>query len=165
MQALNWRVGTILVLVVLILALSLIASVWGVAPIPVKTVIKMVVSKIPLLQNLVGEVKPENDSIGLPAIKYLIDRAKFTHPDKSQAVFLIWDGHLITPAGQNALLKTLEESRPYEQFIITTHNHNLLLDTIISRCQIISLTKTAGKTIDKNILLTFGRSRQIITSS
>ncbi len=55
MPVLNWRVGTILVLVVLILALSLIASVWGVAPIPAKTVIKMVISKVPLLQNLVGK--------------------------------------------------------------------------------------------------------------
>ncbi len=107
------------------------------------------------LQNLVGEVKPENDSISLPAIKYLIDRAKFSHPDKSQAVFMIWDGHLITPAGQNALLKTLEESRSYEQFILTTHNHHLLLDTIISRCQVISLTQNNKKALDKNVLLTF----------
>ena len=85
---------------------------------------------------------PENDSIGLPAIKFLIDRAKFTPPQKSQAVFLIRSGHLITPAGQNALLKTLEESKPEEQFIITTHNHHLLLPTICSRCQLIRL---AGK--------------------
>lgn len=92
------------------------------------------------LQNLVSEVQPENDSIGLPAIKFLIDRAKFSSPVKSQAVFLIHSGHLITPAGQNALLKTLEESRPEEQFIITTHNHHLLLDTILSRCQLISLS-------------------------
>ncbi|OGD71643.1 hypothetical protein A3D09_02120 [Candidatus Collierbacteria bacterium RIFCSPHIGHO2_02_FULL_49_10] len=107
------------------------------------------------LGNLVGEVKPENDSIGLLAIKYLIDRAKFSHPDKSQAVFLIHDGHLVTPAGQNALLKTLEESKPYEQFIITTHNHHLLLETIISRCQIISLTQKTPKTIDGNFLKDF----------
>ncbi|MFZ2202107.1 MAG: hypothetical protein WAV56_01790 [Microgenomates group bacterium] len=94
------------------------------------------------LGNLVSEVVPENDSIGLPAIKFLIDRAKFTPPQKSQAVFLIRSGHLITPAGQNALLKTLEESKPEEQFIITTHNHHLLLPTICSRCQLIRL---AGK--------------------
>lgn len=91
------------------------------------------------LGNLVSEVVPENDSIGLPAIKFLIDRAKFTPPQKSQAVFLIRSGHLITPAGQNALLKTLEESKPEEQFIITTHNHYLLLPTISSRCQLVRL--------------------------
>lgn len=54
-MVLKWRVGTIFILVVLILALSLVAAVWGVARIPAKTVIKMVMSKIPLLQNLVGK--------------------------------------------------------------------------------------------------------------
>ncbi len=107
------------------------------------------------LQNRVGEVKPENDSIGLPAIKYLIDRAKFSHPDKSQAVFLIHDGHLITPIAQNALLKTLEESKPYEQFIITTPNHHLLLETIISRCHVISLKKTTENIFDQSVLKAF----------
>lgn len=91
------------------------------------------------LSNLVSEVMPTDNSIGLPAIKYLIDRAKFTHPDKSLAVFLIRDSHLITREGQNALLKTLEESKNWQQFILTTHNHHLLLETIISRSQIKSL--------------------------
>lgn len=107
------------------------------------------------LQNLVSEVKPIENSIGLPAIKYLIDRAKFTYPEKSTAVFLIYDGHLITPAGQNALLKTLEESKPYEQFIIVTPNHHLLLETIISRCQIISLKKPIITQLDQSALRNF----------
>lgn len=107
------------------------------------------------LQNLIGEVKPENDSIGLPAIKYFIDRAKFSHPEKSQAVFLIWDSHLITPAGQNAILKTLEESKPWEQFIITTPNRHLLLETIVSRCQVINLKKTTETPLDQSVLKSF----------
>lgn len=94
------------------------------------------------LANLTSEVVPENDSIGLPAIKFLIDRAKFIPAQKSQAVFLIRSGHLVTPAGQNALLKTLEESKPEEQFIITTTNHHLLLPTICSRCQVIRLAES-----------------------
>lgn len=107
------------------------------------------------LQNLVSEVRPTENSIGLAAIKYLIDRAKFSHPEKSSAVFLIYDGHLITPIGQNALLKPLEESKPYEQFIIVTPSHHLLLETIISRCQIISLKKTAITQIDQFALKNF----------
>lgn len=107
------------------------------------------------LQNLVSEVIPENDSIGLPAIKYLIDRAKFSHPDKNMAVFLIRHGHLITHAGQNALLKTLEESRPWQQFIITTYNHHLLLDTITSRCQIKNLSTHFDRKANPENLKTF----------
>lgn len=104
------------------------------------------------LGTLTSEVTPENGSIGLPAIKFLIDRAKFTPAQKSQAVFLIRSGHLITPAGQNALLKTLEESKPEEQFIITTHNHYLLLPTITSRCQLIRLAESAKPEINQALL-------------
>ncbi len=100
------------------------------------------------LQNLVHEIRPENDSIGLPAVKFLIDRAKFSSPAKSQAVYLIHSGHLITPIAQNALLKTLEESRPEEQFILTTHNHHLLLDTILSRCRLIALASPPTQTLE-----------------
>lgn len=107
------------------------------------------------LQNLVSEVRPTENSIGLPAIKYLIDRAKFTYPEKSTAVFLIYDGQLITSAGQNALLKTLEESKPYEQFIIVTPNHHLLLETIVSRCQIIGLEKPTTTQLDQSALRNF----------
>lgn len=107
------------------------------------------------LQNLVSEVRPTENSIGLPAIKYLIDRAKFTYPEKSTAVFLIYDGQLVTPAGQNALLKTLEESKSYEQFIIVTPNHHLLLETIISRCQIVNLEKTVIAQLDQSSLRNF----------
>lgn len=106
------------------------------------------------LGNVVSELRPENDSIGLPAIKFFIDRTKFTYPRTSESVFLIRDGHLITPAGQNALLKTLEESKPQEQFIITTINHYLLLPTICSRCQIIRLDET-GTSLDKKSLSDF----------
>ena len=104
------------------------------------------------LSNLTSEVVPENDTIGLPAIKFLIDRAKFTPVQKSQAVFLIRSGHLITPAGQNALLKTLEESKPEEQFIITTTNHHLLLPTISSRCQLVRLISTTQPATDQPLL-------------
>ena len=104
------------------------------------------------LSNLTSEVVPENDTIGLPAIKFLIDRAKFTPAQKSQAVFLIRSGHLITPAGQNALLKTLEESKPEEQFIITTTNHHLLLPTISSRCQLVRLISATQPTTDQLLL-------------
>lgn len=107
------------------------------------------------LQNLVSEVRPIENSIGLPAIKYLIDRAKFTYPEKSAAVFLIYDGQLITPAGQNALLKTLEESKSYEQFIIITPNHNLLLDTVVSRCQVVPLGKATPSLPDSASLRNF----------
>lgn len=109
------------------------------------------------LQNLVGQVKPENDSISLAAIKFLIDRAKFS-PGQKQAVFLITDGHLVTPAGQNALLKTLEESLPEQQFIITTPNRYLLLPTVTSRCQVIAFPSTKASSPNNSYLADFTKN-------
>lgn len=117
------------------------------------------------LQNLVSQVKPENDSIGLAAIRFLIDRARFC-PGQKQAVFLIRNGHLATPAGQNALLKTLEESLPEQQFIITTHNQHLLLPTIVSRCQVIHLiSQKTPDHLNLNLLKDFADTTCTIAKS
>lgn len=45
----------------------------------------------------------------------------------------------MTLGAQNAFLKLLEEPRPNVHFIIATHRSDLLLPTIISRCQKLSL--------------------------
>ena len=52
-------------------------------------------------------------------------------------IVLIDDAHLMNEAASNCLLKTLEEPSN-GIFILLTSRLNLLLDTIISRCQLIS---------------------------
>ncbi len=49
-------------------------------------------------------------------------------------VLIIRDAHEMNPAGQNALLKTLEEPPGEAQIILTTHKPELLLPTVRSRC-------------------------------
>ena len=58
-------------------------------------------------------------------------------------ICLIYQAENLTTEAQNALLKTLEEPPPSTHLILLTSNHHRLLDTIISRSQIIS------KTIDR----------------
>lgn len=63
-------------------------------------------------------------------------------------VALIHQAHQLTLAAQNALLKTLEEPPGKTKIIITSDQPGLLLDTIISRCEIRSdkqTTKLDGK--------------------
>ena len=48
---------------------------------------------------------------------------------------IIDDAHLMTAEAQNALLKVLEEPNPSSILILVTANPELLLPTIISRCQ------------------------------
>ena len=56
--------------------------------------------------------------------------------NSEKKIVLIIDAHLLNEAASNCLLKTLEEPSN-GMFILLTSKLNLLLDTIISRCQII----------------------------
>ena len=65
-------------------------------------------------------------------------------------IVLIIDAHLLNEAASNCLLKTLEEPSN-GIFILLTSKLNLLLDTIISRCQIVRFRSFSSKKI-KSIL-------------
>jgi len=70
--------------------------------------------------------------------------------DSEKKIVLIVDAHLLNEAASNCLLKTLEEPSN-GIFILLTPKINLLLDTIISRSQIIRFRSFSGKQI-KSIL-------------
>ena len=60
---------------------------------------------------------------------------------------IIHDAHNLSEEAQNALLKTLEEPPENTQLLLLTTNSELLLSTILSRCQVIELpNKTATLT-------------------
>ena len=61
-------------------------------------------------------------------------------------IVLIIDAHLLNEAASNCLLKTLEEPSN-GIFILLTSKINLLLDTIISRCQIVKFRSFSSKEI------------------
>ena len=70
--------------------------------------------------------------------------------ESEKKIVLISDAHLLNEAASNCLLKTLEEPSN-GIFILLTSKLNLLLDTIISRCQIVRFRSISSKQI-KSIL-------------
>ena len=70
--------------------------------------------------------------------------------NSEKKIVLIIDAHLLNEAASNCLLKTLEEPSN-GIFILLTSKLNLLLDTIISRCQIVRFRSISSKQI-KSIL-------------
>jgi len=70
--------------------------------------------------------------------------------NSEKKIVLIIDAHLLNEAASNCLLKTLEEPNN-GIFILLTSKLNLLLDTIISRCQIVRFQSFSSKQI-KSIL-------------
>lgn len=83
-------------------------------------------------------IEPEKNSITIDKIR---DIAKFvsTKPfESNNKVVLIKQADLMRTEASNALLKNLEEPKPFVYFILLTDNKNKLLKTIISRCQVIN---------------------------
>ena len=66
--------------------------------------------------------------------------------NSEKKIVLINDAHLLNEAASNCLLKTLEEPSN-GIFILITSKLNLLLDTIISRCQIVRFKSLSSKQI------------------
>ncbi len=66
--------------------------------------------------------------------------------NSEKKIVLIIDAHLLNEAASNCLLKTLEEPSN-GIFILLTSKLNLLLNTIISRCQIIRFRSFSSKQI------------------
>jgi DNA polymerase-3 subunit delta' len=66
--------------------------------------------------------------------------------NSEKKIVLIIDAHLLNEAASNCLLKTLEEPSN-GIFILLTSKLNLLLDTIISRCQIVRFHSFSSKQI------------------
>ena len=64
--------------------------------------------------------------------------------NSGKKIVLIIDAHLLNEAASNCLLKTLEEPNN-GIFILLTSKLNLLLDTIISRCQVIRFRSFSRK--------------------
>ena len=66
--------------------------------------------------------------------------------NSDKKIVLIIDAHLLNEAASNCLLKTLEEPSN-GIFILLTSKLNLLLDTIISRCQLVRFRSFSSKQI------------------
>jgi DNA polymerase-3 subunit delta' len=67
--------------------------------------------------------------------------------NSEKKIVLIFDAHLLNEAASNCLLKTLEEPSN-GIFILLTSKLKLLLDTIISRCQILRFRSFSSKQIN-----------------
>ena len=76
---------------------------------------------------------------------------------------LIIDAHLLNEAASNCLLKTLEEPSN-GIFILITSKLNLLLDTIISRCQIVRFRSFSNQQI-KSILNDYLNTSKLNTNT
>lgn len=90
-----------------------------------------------IAHNPYAREKPwSNPSIGIDRIR-LLRRLCNMKPSTDYRVMVIAEAEKMTAAASNALLKILEEPPPNTFLILTTSSINMLLSTIVSRCQVV----------------------------
>ena len=81
--------------------------------------------------------------IGVDDVRSQIVAAMTTQPFKYRyKVFIVDNAETLTPAAQNALLKTIEEPAPYGVFLFLASHVHTLLPTLLSRCVLVKLGET-----------------------
>lgn len=95
--------------------------------------------------------KKNTQSIGIEDIKKVQEKL-FLKPIQSQIkLIIIEDSQLLTTEAQNALLKVLEEPPANTHIILATETKEVLLPTILSRCQLIELEQEQKTLPEKTI--------------
>jgi DNA polymerase-3 subunit delta' len=77
--------------------------------------------------------------VGIDSVRELRRQLSLTSFEGGWQVALLTDFHDATIEAQNALLKTLEEPSPKVVLIVTARQAELLLPTIVSRCEVLAL--------------------------
>lgn len=95
-------------------------------------------------------------SISVDAVRELRSRVFISPVESEHKFFIIRDADLMTVQAQNALLISLEEPPAFATFILLVTDKSLLLETIRSRCVILSTEKLNDDTIAESLKNTDG---------
>lgn len=72
--------------------------------------------------------------------------------ESAYKIVVFQKAHLMTDRAQNRILKVLEEPPEYAVFIFLTSQTDLMLDTVLSRCQVICEDETTEVNIDEPMM-------------
>ena len=105
-------------------------------------------------------IEPEKGLIKKGEVEALIKNVTKAPFESLRKVFIIDDSHKMNLEAKNALLKTLEEPPGYINIILITSSSNLLLPTILSRCQGIKFYPVYSKKIADLLVSLYGKSKE-----
>ncbi|MGB9779648.1 DNA polymerase III subunit delta' [Caldanaerobacter sp.] len=97
-------------------------------------------------------IEPEGDAIKVDTIRYINGEINIKPYESFKKIFIIDRADKMTTAAQNAFLKTLEEPPSYGLFILISPRAELLLPTVVSRCNIIRFKKEREEVIKEYLV-------------
>lgn len=106
------------------------------------------VQVIGLAQNVNSNESRPRAEISIDQIRQMQHSASLPPFEGNCKVFIIEEAQLLSTEAANCLLKTLEEPAGKVVFILLTANENLLLPTVVSRCQRLELRPLAVAEIE-----------------
>ena len=104
-------------------------------------------------------IEPDGKKIKIEQIRYLQKKMQEKPIISDKKVYVINDADKMTTEAQNCLLKTLEEPPEYGTIILIGSNENAFLNTIKSRCMIVSF-----KPIENNLMEKYMKDNYGITN-
>lgn len=104
-------------------------------------------------------IEPEKGLIKKGEVEALIKSVTKAPFESLRKIFIIDDSHKMNLEAKNALLKTLEEPPGYINIILITSSSNLLLPTILSRCQGIKFYPVDSKKIADLLISLYDKSK------
>jgi DNA polymerase-3 subunit delta' len=96
-------------------------------------------------------IEPEKDIISIERIRGLKKKLSLSPIKNGWKSAIIDDAHLLTPDAQSSLLKLLEEPKGRTVIILISPDPNLLLPTIVSRCQLVRFWLVPQKEIESHL--------------
>jgi len=97
-------------------------------------------------------VAPDPDRIRIAQVRDLAYQLALSPLQGNWRVCVIRDVDRATPEAANALLKTLEEPPSHAILILTVSDASLLLPTIVSRCQVLTLRAVPPETVERALV-------------
>lgn len=85
-------------------------------------------------------------------IRDLRDKVRLSPLQLRKKIYIIDEVHMVSTAGFNALLKTLEEPPKHAMFILCTTEAHKVPETIVSRCSKINFTKASKSEMVESLM-------------
>lgn len=82
----------------------------------------------------------DGKEIPVSQVRALRSDAYIRPNEARRKVYVVENAHNLNPSAQNAMLKLLEEGPAYGAFLLLTENASALLETVRSRCEVLSLS-------------------------
>ena len=106
--------------------------------------------------DLIIPAREKENSIGVGDIRKMRADVQVKPYSSSRKIYILEDAEKMTPAAQNALLKTLEEPPSYAVIILLADGTSAFLPTIMSRCVTLPLRPVPEKAVEKCLIERFG---------